>query len=262
MSKDHIIEAHARVAEPSPVVSALASAAILSGNGASVDRGQGVRASVIRRLVSATLRPGAFSAEMLLAALADNRVAHDQIVDTYIPHAARHLGAMWCDDTIGFADVTIATARLQSLLTLLAPPCSTAPSDRTDAPAVLFVLQDSDTHTLGPHVAAAQLRRMGASVRLLFGPEDATVLRAMDADSYDLLMFSCARATALASIRETVRLVRGATGPDPFFVLGGIVLELTDRIGEKTGVDLVTRDVRAALRLSAGTTPKPGSVAL
>ena len=262
MAKDHSIEERARVGEPSPVVCALASAAMFSTNGASVDRGQSTRASVMRRLVTATLRPGAFKAEMLIAELAENRVSRDQIVDTYIPQAARHLGAMWSDDTIGFANVTIATARLQGLLTSLAPPWSATQSGRTDEPAILFMLQDSDTHTLGPHVAAAQLRRMGASVRLLFGPEDATVLGVLDAEAYDLVMFSCSRANALASVKETVRLIRGAAGPDPLFVLGGIVLELTDRIAEKTGVDLVTRDVRAALRLSACMTLKPGSVAV
>ena len=244
-----------------PDVSALASAVISVLSEKPEDQAQSIRTSVVRKLVKATLRDGAFNAETLVADLRDNRVSPDQIVDIYIPEAARELGVMWCDDAIGFAKVTIATARLQGLLTLLAPPWSARPAERGEGLTVLLILQGNDSHTLGPHVATAQLRRMGASVRLLFGPDEHMVLRVLGEEHYDLVMFSCSRTDSLATVARMVKRIRTGMAAPPAIALGGIVLGLTDRVKEKTGVDLVSVDVRVAFKLCDKKRQKPRSVA-
>ncbi|MDA7423363.1 cobalamin B12-binding domain-containing protein [Thalassococcus lentus] len=247
--------------ETRPDVSALATAVISVLNDKPDSAAQSLRGSVVRKLVKSTLRDGAFNAEMLLNDLEDNRLAPDQIVDIYIPAAARELGVMWCDDMIGFAKVTIATARLQGLLTLLAPPWSAKPAVSNEAVNTLLVLQANDSHTLGPHVATAQLRRLGASVRLLFGPDEGTLARVLEDEHYDLVMFSCSRTDALATIAKMVKRIRAEREKSPPIALGGLVLELTDRIKEKTGVDLVTADVKVAFKLCDKKRLKQRSVA-
>ena len=230
-------------------IAALATEVISALNERSEVAAQSIRASVVRKLVKATLRGGAFNAEMLLRDLQDQRVVPDQIVDIYIPAAARELGVMWCDDAIGFAKVTIASARLQGLLTLLAPPWSAKALDPDKAVSTLLILQSNDSHTLGPHVATAQLRRMGASVRLLFGPDSETVLQILNEEHYDLVMFSGSRTDSLATIAKMVKRVRTELSVAPPLVMGGLVLNLTDRVKEKTGVDMVTSDVKIAFKL-------------
>lgn len=244
-----------------PEVSALASAVIHALNDKPTDAQQTIRSSLVRKLVKSTLRDGAFNAEMLVADLQDQRVSPDQIVDIYIPLAARELGIMWCDDVIGFAKVTIATARLQGLLTLLAPPWSARPLEPGEGVNTLMVLQAKDTHTLGPHVATAQLRRLGASVRLLFGPDAATVTGVLMDEHYDLVMFSCSRTDSLETIAKMVKRIRTELNGAPPIALGGLVLDLTDRVKEKTGVDLVTSDVRVAFKLCDRKKQKNRSVA-
>ena len=244
-----------------PNVSALASAVISSLNDRSEVAMQSIRAGVVRKLVKATLRDGAFNAEMLLRDLQDQRVVPDQIVDIYIPAAARELGVMWCDDAIGFAKVTIAAARLQGLLTVLAPPWSARTSDTGDTANILLILQANDTHTLGPHVATAQLRRLGASVRLLFGPDSQTVTQLLNEEHYDLVMFSCSRTDSLATIAKMVKRIKTELSAIPPIVLGGLVLNLTDRVKDKTGVDMVTDDVKVAFKLSDKKRRKQRSVA-
>ncbi len=261
MGNDNSTEERGLDLDARPEFSALASAVISALSDKPEDKAQSIRASVVRKLVKATLRTGAFNAEMLVAELQDNRVSSDQIVDIYIPEAARELGRMWCEDDIGFANVTIATARLQGLLTLLAPPWAANPSERGEGLSVLLVLQGNDSHTLGPHVATAQLRRMGASVRLLFGPTEATVLHTIEEEHYDLVMFCCSRTDTLATIARMVKRIRAGLPVPPALALGGIVLNLTDRVKEKTGVDLVTGDVRVAFKLCDKKRLKPRSVA-
>lgn len=242
-------------------ISALASAVISALSDKPEDAQRSIRSSVVRKLVKSTLRDGAFNAEMLLNDLTDQRVSPDQVVDIYIPEAARELGVMWCDDVIGFAKVTIATARLQGLLTLLAPPWSARPTEDGNGINTLLVLQANDSHTLGPHVATAQLRRMGASVRLLFGPDSDTLLRVLSEEHYDLVMFSCSRTDSLATIARMVKQLRTGLNGTPPIALGGLVLNLTDHVKEKTGVDLVTGDVRVAFKLCDKKRLKQRSVA-
>ena len=249
MSTDNSSEDRGFDEESRPDISALASAVISVLNDKADVAAQTIRTSVVRKLVKAALRDGAFNAEMLLNDLKDSRVAPEQIVDIYIPEAARELGVMWSDDSIGFAKVTIATARLQGLLTLLAPPWSAKPTEQGDGVNTLLILLANDTHTLGPHVATAQLRRMGASVRLLFGPDASTVLNVLMDEHYDLVMFSCSRTDGLATVANMVKRIRAGLTVTPPIALGGLVLNLTDHVKQKTGVDLVTRDVKVAFKL-------------
>jgi len=242
-------------------VSALASTVLSVIGDKPETKAQTIRTTLVRKLVKEALRNGVFNAESLVDSLKDDRITPDQIVDIYIPNAARALGQMWLDDTIGFAKVTIATARLQGLLTLLAPPWSAYPHDPNESLRTLMVLVGNDSHTLGPHVATAQLRRMGASVRLVFGPDEKTLLRIIDEDRYDLIMFSCSRTDSLATIAQMVKGIRSDMNGTPPIALGGLVLELTDRIKEKTGVDLVTSDVRVAFKLCDKKRQKTKSVA-
>lgn len=243
-SDDREYETDARSA-----VSALASAVISVLSERGEEAPINLRHQIVRKLVAATVRDGAFSSEKVLHDLQDEKIDPAQIVDIYVPAAARELGQMWTDDAIGFAKVTIATARLQALLTLLAPPWASRENDHRPMTHVLMILQGSDSHTLGPHVATAQLRRMGASVRILFGPDYDTLSKVLSQDTYDLILFSCSRPDALESIAKLVKRIKMFEIDTPPIALGGIVPELTDRIKEKTGVDLVTSDVRVAFKL-------------
>lgn len=242
-------------------ISVLASA-VLSALSDKTDEGsRTIRGSVVHKLIKATLKGGAFNSETLLFDLQDNRLSPDQIVDLYIPQAAHSLGCMWQDDEISFAQVTVATARLQGLLTLLAPPWSFCIEHGGASPSVLLILQSTDCHTLGPHVASAQLRRMGASVRVLFGPDSETVLRILAEEPVDLVMFSSSRTEALAAIAAMVADIRANFCSPPPIALGGIILGLTDRAKDQTGVDLVTGDVRVAFKLCEKTGQKTRSMA-
>lgn len=171
------------------------------------------------------------------------RLSDAEIIDYYIPEAARAIGEKWVDNSLGFADVTIASVRLQSLLTeveFLRP--ETSPG--FDLPIdVLVVVGEHEQHTLGAFVIAAQLRRRGAIVETLCGEPEKEIRRRILMAHYDAVLFSSSRTQDLDSIAGTVSYVRDMTAEAPVFALGGIVLGKVGNIQRRTGMDLVSNDV-------------------
>ena len=256
-SEDRVLEDVAR-----PDVTALASTVISVLNGRSAEPASRPRQRLVEALLAAVLDDRPFSAERTMHALDDSRLETDQLVDMYIPAAACELGRLWDEDLIGFAKVTIGVARLQNLLTLVAPPWSDASDIAADTRNVLMILQDNDSHTLGPHIATAQLRRLGASVRVEYGASIVNLIERLRQEDYDLVLFSCSRSDALETIGQMVKRIRTGVKDVPPIALGGLVVGLTDRAMEITGVDLVSSDVRVAYRMCkrAKQTNKAGSV--
>ncbi len=203
----------------------------------------------VRRLVASALARAPFDPAVTLLAFERDGIPRDQIIDRYIPEAAREIGRRWTDDSLSFAEVSIVAAKLQGMLTYLTNPWPSGMENLPDL-EVLMVLQQGETHTLGPHVAMAQMRRHGVSVRLLTGGDESRVVQALDQADFDLVMFSSSRTSDLTSISQTAKRIRETTPhPAPAIVLGGLVLGLADDFEEVEGIDLATNDIATALKL-------------
>lgn len=229
-----------------PEISALAGAVVSMMRDTSQRKAERRLSEQSLWLAERTRAPGPFSSERCVAELLAVGLSATDIVDHCIPAAARDLGQLWCTDQLGFAEVTIASARLQGLLSLLAPPWATAPSDEEE-PAIVLVIPAGDTHTLGPHVVTAQFRRRNASVRLIFGPSASSLTRVLKDDPYDGVMFSCSRRSNLESIAEMITRIRSSLIPPPPIIIGGLVLELEEAQTRQAGADIVTNDAQVAL---------------
>lgn len=171
------------------------------------------------------------------------RLKDEAIIDNYIPDAARSMGQKWVENDLGFAEVTIASARLQSLLTEVEflNPDTHHPYDRDLE--ILFVACEDEQHTLGSFVAAAQLRRRGAIVERLCGEPDAVIRDRMMTGNYDAVLFSSSRSQDLEKIADLVTYSKQRMPRPPLFAMGGILLGTFGNIKRLTGVDLVTNDV-------------------
>ena len=165
------------------------------------------------------------------------------------PEAARRLGEAWCSDGAGFADVTIATARLQRSLRMLAEaPRSRRPMGRAEA-SVLVAVIEGEYHTLGAMVLTEQMRRRGVSVRLLLGEGDATILDTVADGHFDAIFLSVAVAEKLAHVRDLVEKTRRVAQHGVPVVVGGAIGQFGPDIKTVTGADHVATDAREALRL-------------
>ncbi|WP_050930606.1 hypothetical protein [Aestuariivita boseongensis] len=184
-----------------------------------------------------------FNAGDALEELRAFRLNDGMIIDKYIPDAARSMGDKWLENELGFAEVTIASVRLQSLLSEVehVNPDTYHPCDR-DLDVLMIACED-EQHTLGSCVAALQLRRRGAIVDRLCGEPDSVIKSRMQEGNYDAVLFSSSRSQDLEKIADLVNFAKTSLAHPPFLALGGILLETFGNIKRLTGVDLVTSDV-------------------
>ncbi|MEM1375198.1 MAG: cobalamin B12-binding domain-containing protein [Pseudomonadota bacterium] len=166
------------------------------------------------------------------------------IVDRYLPAAARELGAAWCEDNMSFADVTIGSARLQSMLRDLRAPQVTDPS----APSVLIVVPQDAYHTLGATVVADQLRRMGIAPQTAMGIAPIDLAELVESHDFNAVMISAAMSERLETLRELVNCVRNASRAPVPIIVGGTVTEKDTDIRTLTGADYVSNNPEEALQ--------------
>lgn len=196
--------------------------------------------------------------ERALKAILDFGVSSNDIVDLYIPEAARRLGDYWCSDGLSFAEVTIGSARLQRLVRDLSPK-----PDERDAVhrsrSMLVVVRDGEYHTLGAMVATSQLRRAGVSVNLMLCRPDHEVLDTIASSNYTAALFSVGAAEKVADFRDFVAKSRDSSSGSMKIGIGGAVGHLGKEAKDLAGVDFVSMDAREALRQCDLKTPIPGA---
>ncbi|MEM9249301.1 MAG: hypothetical protein AAGB05_11480 [Pseudomonadota bacterium] len=214
----------------------------------------GVNADVLAALQSAVLHPEQTEAHNDLKGLLRAGVSRSDLVDIYIPQAARYFGQSWMDSRHSFAEVTIAVARLQGWLRDLEVARPAGDPFCLDAPEVLLVSPEGSQHTLGAMVAMSRFRRLGALVRLSIGQDSRTVGRIVRSGNYDMVAVSAAGNEGLDFLANLVNSIRSGIGPSPFVVLGGEILNQTREAPALIGADFGTCDPEEALRLCGLTT--------
>ncbi|MEL6642443.1 MAG: cobalamin B12-binding domain-containing protein [Pseudomonadota bacterium] len=173
----------------------------------------------------------------------------EEIIDYYIPEAARRMGEQWCEDQMGFADVTIGVARLQrAMRDLSIDPRQHANAGRGTV-SILVAVAEGDYHTLGAMVLTEQFRRIGVSVRLLLGDDARDTQRIVATGDFDAIFFSLAVAEGLGPLRDLIDQVRQVLPKPTPIVVGGAVGTSGLNIKKLTGADHATTDLKEALRL-------------
>ncbi|MFL4472216.1 B12-binding domain-containing protein [Tateyamaria armeniaca] len=200
----------------------------------------GARQIALDYLGRAILNNTGFDAARILDELRGFRLTPDAIVDLYIPQAAIQLGDQWMCSDITFADVTIGALRLQALLGEASNGLIWVGQSPNDALHALIVVPEGEQHFLGASVLAAQLRRAGCDVSLAISETNEQITARALVDKPDMVLMSCARIDALASVTKTVKKIKAATDQAPVFAIGGPLHGDVDGIKKKTGVDIVT----------------------
>lgn len=203
----------------------------------------------IRALTEAVIDPDPDARASVARRMRAAGIAPEEISDAYIPAVARCLGVAWCEDRLGFAEVTIGTARLQAMLRDAPAAPAPAPAAVEGAGDLMVMVLADAHHTLGAMVLTGQLRRSGASVRLASGP-DPELDRVVSESDFDAILVSVARADAFDAVAATVARLRGLTGGRLPLIAGGSIMDLgADAARCLTGVDHATSDPQRALEL-------------
>lgn len=210
-----------------------------------------VRNSVLDLLITQVLTRGLFDVGRVAELMRDKRLTDVETVHAYIPAAARRLGQMWSEDILGFAEVSIGTARLQALAHEVSSHW--AMETARDAPQELSMLiftPHGEDHTLGAVTLCTLLRRRGHEVDLRLNATRGALLAEVVDRSHDVILASCSRPEGLASLRGLFKDIRTRVEQAPVLAVGGVVLDHASKIKEQTGADLATRDIHQVLKLA------------
>lgn len=179
----------------------------------------------------------------------ETRVSPEDVVDFYIPEVARRLGLAWCEDGISFADVTVGTARLQGMVHALEESWFPESHLQLDIPGLLVVVMPDEFHTLGAAVLGLQLRRMGASAKVMIGHDSREIMDTISQGEFGGVFVSVAQELSLQKVRTLLVQARTELLKVPPFVLGGSVVSRVADSAVKAGTDFATADPKEALRL-------------
>ena len=219
--------------------------------------GDAVQPMLLDRLIEAVQVFDQDARNRLVGEMIDAGISAETIIDRYIPAASRKLGDDWCVDSVSFADVTIAVARLQGMLRDLEKMVATNVTIDPFAPNVLMIVREEEYHTLGAMVATSQMRRMGLSVKLQVGHSDQTLRDLLSNKVFDMIMISASGGERLERLRDLVKNMKTCSERTPPIVIGGSVLESYTDVKTLTGADHIARDPYEALRLCGLKMPAP-----
>ncbi|KIN69978.1 Regulatory protein PpaA [Sulfitobacter noctilucicola] len=184
------------------------------------------------------------------------RIESAIIAEMYVPVVARRLGEAWLHDTLDFAAVTIASARLQGILWKLENDWAVPHEKRHHCPPAFLVgVPAGVQHTLGATIVAGQLRHRGMSVHLDIELTATDIAQYVRNQELSGVLLSASSPEHLDFLRILVDISHQQSRKTPVFI-GGAILEHTDAIREITGADLVTSDVQEVLQFcEAGSVP-------
>ncbi|GAA5073408.1 cobalamin-dependent protein [Roseibacterium beibuensis] len=173
------------------------------------------------------------SAEAIVNDLIAAGVSVEDICVDHLAAAARRLGEMWEADTLPFTEVTMASARIQSIMRQLPPPRKRV----THHPSrgAVFCAVPGEEHTLGVMMAADLFRRNGWDVSLLVGMSHEELVDRLTRDDRGVIGVSCSglhSRPALIRLIEDLRRVR----PAAHLVLAG---QIVTKPSELAGVPTV-----------------------
>lgn len=172
-----------------------------------------------------------------------------QIAERHIPEAARQIGKQWMEDETCFANVTVATSKLQALLRHLGPEWGAERQNFEHGPTILLIVPAECEHTLGAMVILGQLRRLGCSVRLLLGARAETVKAELSSTHFDAIMISAALGVSTLTLRGLIQAIRRTIRGTVPLLIGGGIIAAEPNLLRLTGADHAENDPYKALRL-------------
>ncbi|MBD3763490.1 MAG: hypothetical protein IE927_01820 [Rhodobacterales bacterium] len=175
------------------------------------------------------------------------RISDVQIVDGYIPEAARRLGLDWEADRISFTDVTVGAARLSGLLHGMGLDCTADDARPNGQDTLLLIVPHGEQHTLGAAILAGQLRRMGISVCFRLGPSLSDLAGLTAARHFKGALISIGSQDRINTCSMLVRTLHTLSKGTLRVVVGGVIVGSGSPDLLALGADAVTNEIEGAL---------------
>jgi MerR family transcriptional regulator, light-induced transcriptional regulator len=188
-------------------------------------------------------------------------IADETICLEWLAPAARHLGGLWEQDQYGFHEITVAVARIESLVLDLrfdSPVVRPSILVPASCSAMVSPMPGSD-HTLGPLIVSEFLAAAGWAVRLVQRPRAAELLRRIHDDWTDMLAISIQLDSEVSAATALIaRLRRSSVNTRVKVMAGGSRMLANPGLVAVIGADFMATDARDAIERAAYLIGSPG----
>ena len=195
--------------------------------------------------------------DALRAEFRRRHVTPADIAEIYIPEAARRFGEDWLSDRMTFCEVTLGSARLQTLLHDLTEDFFDEEPQGGAGGVVLIIVPAGEQHMLGGLTVALQLRRRGVSVCLEIGPTLDAVRALVSGRRFDGAFVSIGSSRHLAALPELVNAMKSCGNHSLLVAIGGAIADEERDMVARSGADLVTCDLDEALGIMGVAKARP-----
>jgi methanogenic corrinoid protein MtbC1 len=171
--------------------------------------------------VALITRDGPQKTEQYITELLNLGMGIDLIVLELIPRIARKLGNQWASDSLSFAEVTIATGRLQKLIYSLDHLYQETRTSPTTTHSILVTAAPGSHHTLGPLILSNYFTWAGWSVLSESAPSERFIETTVTSKSLTAIAVSIADYDQLDRLPKLIQSIRSKSLNPAIIVLTG-----------------------------------------
>lgn len=171
--------------------------------------------------VALITRDGPQKTEQYITELLNLGMGIDLIVLELIPRIARKLGNQWASDSLSFAEVTIATGRLQKLIYSLDHLYQETRTSSSTAHSILVTAAPGSHHTLGPLILSNYFTWAGWSVLSESAPSERFIETTVASKSLTAIAVSIADYDQLDRLPKLIQSIRSKSLNPAIIVLTG-----------------------------------------
>ena len=199
---------------------------------------------------SATLIDDAGGAvEQYLQAMRDRGHSEETLFLGLMSEAARHLGALWEDDSRTFIEVTIGVARLQRILCDFNGAFATALTD--DRQRILLCALAGERHDFGLDMVACFMRHAAWDVDLQKECKSQDVANAVARERFAIVGLTLSAGSGLEALCRAIQAVRVASiNPAIGVLVGGPLFRANPGLVAQVGADAMACDAAGARLLA------------
>lgn len=168
-------------------------------------------------------------------------------------NSARHLGDLWCLDETSFAEVTIGTAALHTVLRQLDEHLSRELVTSSDeGRSILLATMPGDTHIFGISILEVFFRGSGWTVETEFDVTKSGLIDKVSQVAFDIVGFSVACSDSVSTCKTLATTVRKhSINPEVKIMAGGSSFLRNDKLKNATGVDATADGALDALQVAS-----------
>ncbi len=178
----------------------------------------------------------------------DSGIPIKEVFEVFIPDAARQLGDYWIQNTLSFAEVTLATSKLQTIARTFESLYVGTSNSGASGPEIMVINPRGEQHTFGAQMIARQFQRLGASPYLSINDNVKEIKKIITKHKFELVGLSLSDYKLYhrrSELRSIIKLIKRFGIP---IIAGGSLIHSHKSMVKSLNVDIITDDAVSVLR--------------